>query len=123
MPGSLIIKRCAHWQYFFRLLAERLIHEESSLHHCGNFYHRMVLRCFCMERHRPDQHPDYSCRYFTVIWTRPKSIGFSIQSFSYTRSILSARLQFSTVAIFIFLVRKWRQYGKILILSKKGFSE
>jgi hypothetical protein len=108
MPGSLIFKRCAYWQYFFIPLSERLIHEESSLHHSGNLYHRMVLGRFCMERNRPDQHPDYSCRYFVVIWTHPKSIGFSIQSFSYTRSILSARLQFSTVAIFIFLLREMR---------------
>jgi hypothetical protein len=54
-----------------------------------------------VERNGINSYPDHTRRHFIVVRYYSKSLGFSIQSFSYTRSILSARLQFSTVAIFL----------------------
>ena len=59
----------------------------------------MVIRGICMECRRINSHPDCIGNNFSFIRDYPKGIKFYL--FSYTRSILSARLQFSTVAIFL----------------------
>ena len=76
--------------------------EKYTLHHSSNLYYRLVVGGICMERNRHNSYSYIACYYFPVTWNHQKSIGFSIQSFPYTRSILSARLQFSTVAILIY---------------------
>ena len=84
----------------FLLVLLNLNHEKHSLYHSGDLYYSVAVRCFRMECNRFDSYPYSTCGDLIAIWNHKKSIGFSIQSFSYTRSILSARLQFSTVAIF-----------------------
>src|SRR5215204_7175309 len=85
---------------FFYGLNEFKNHEKPTLYYRGDLYYWMVVGSVCVERNRFDSYSYSACCYFIAIWHYQKSIGFSIQSFSYTRSILSARLQFSTVAIF-----------------------
>lgn len=94
-----IFKQAIHWQHFFIGLCG-WYYEKYSLHHSDNLHCRVVAWCVCLERYGNNTHSYCAGCYFAVVRHHPKSVGFSIQSFSYTRSILSARLQFSTVAVF-----------------------
>lgn len=91
-----------YWQNFFICLWYNLsinFYEKHTLHYCRYIDYWMVVGCICMECRWFNSHPH--CISSDISFVRYYSPGLkSLLFFSYTRSILSARLQFSTVAIF-----------------------